>query len=416
MKKYRAIGDGISRVSYITTTVGSFSVVDLYMEWKIWSRCFGKVVVINGVSSSGKSTLSHYLSNFGFNIISLDSVRDKLLLDYADKHFKIPITQIKKFLSDTIILKVLCGFKFTEVHYDKQKIELIHNLQKQFFNFILQDNNFLTTMQIFEQMYDISKKFIFSGQNVLLDVMAYGKDVDMLRYSFRYYPMKIGLLYNSLEENLNKCFQRNYLSLKKDLIEYRHPLDIMEQYKEFYQFVSKDSIFKYGSVFEKVSKGTIKNVLEIAIHFQILLLNNFKYNLIADDAVCFMAYDDKIKKIYELTEMFKTLMILEADIEVFVVPRTEYDFVIKTSDLQMMNRKLISDIRLQNKQITMEDILKFYHKRYSVITENIMEKLSDMRFVIYNQETLPTIIGHNGPIIEFEFDDELKILGEDFNF
>ena len=103
MKKYRAIGDGISRVSYITTTVGSFSVVDLYMEWKIWSRCFGKVVVINGVSSSGKSTLSHYLSNFGFNIISLDSVRDKLLLDYADKHFKIPITQIKKFLSDTII-------------------------------------------------------------------------------------------------------------------------------------------------------------------------------------------------------------------------------------------------------------------------------------------------------------------------
>lgn len=416
MKKYRAIGENISQVSYITTTVGSFFVVDLYMEWKIWSRCFGKVVVINGVSSSGKSTLSHYLSNFGFNIISLDSVRDKLLLDYADKHFKIPVTQIKKFLSDTIILKVLYGFKFTEVHYDKQKIELIHNLQKQFFNFILQDNNFLTTMQIFEQMYDISKKFIFSGQNVLLDVMAYGKDVDMLRYSFRYYPMKIGLLYNSLEENLNKCFQRNYLSLKKDLIEYRHPLDIMEQYKEFYQFVSKDNIFKYESVFEKVSKGTIKNVLEIAIHFQILLLNNFKYNLIADDAVCFMAYDDKIKKIYELTEMFKTLMALEEDIEVFVVPRAEYDFVIKTSDLQMMNRKLISDISLQNKQITMEDILKFYHKRYSVITENIMEKLSDMRFVIYNQETLPTIIGHNGPIIEFEFDDELKILGEDFNF
>jgi len=190
----------------------------------------------------------------------------------------------------------------------------------------------------------------------------------------------------------------------------------MEQYKEFYQFVSKDNIFKYGSVFEKVSKGTIKNVLEIAVHFQILLLNNFKYNLIADDAVCFMAYDDKIKKIYELTEMFKTLMILEADIEVFVVPRAEYDFVIKTSDLQVMNRKLISDISLQNKQITMEDILKFYHKRYSVITENIMEKLSDMRFVIYNQETLPTIIGHNGPIIEFEFDDELKILGEDLNF
>ena len=63
MKKYRAIGDNISQVSYITTTVGSFSVVDLYMEWKIWSRCFGKVVVINGVSSSGKSTLSHYLSD-----------------------------------------------------------------------------------------------------------------------------------------------------------------------------------------------------------------------------------------------------------------------------------------------------------------------------------------------------------------
>ena len=397
MKKYRAIGEkNISQVAYITTTLGGFSIVDLYMEWKIWSRCFGKVVVINGVSSSGKSTLSHYLSNFGFNIISLDSVRDKLLLDYADKHFKITITQIKEFLSDKIILKVLFGFKFTEVHYDRKKIELIKNLQKEFFNFIVQDNNFLTTMQIFEQMYDISKKFIFSGQNVLLDVMVYGTDVDMLRYSFRYYPMKIGLLYNSLEENLNKCFQRNYLSFKKDLIEYRHPLDIMEQYREFYQFIDKSSICKYKSVFEKVDKSAVKNILEIAIHFQILLLNNFKYNLIADDAVCFIAYDDKIQKIYELTETFKTIMMLEMNTEVFVVSKMEYDFIIRTSDLKMINRKLISDISLQNKQITMEDILKFYYKRYSVITENIMDKLSDMRFVIYNQETLPTIIGHNG--------------------
>ena len=107
---------------------------------------------------------------------------------------------------------------------------------------------------------------------------------------------------------------------------------------------------------------------------------------------------------------------LEMNTEVFVVSKMEYDFIIRTSDLKMINRKLISDISLQNKQITMEDILKFYYKRYSVITENIMDKLSDMRFVIYNQETLPTIIGHNGPIIEFEFDDGLKILGEDLNF
>ena len=65
-------------------------------------------------------------------------------------------------------------------------------------------------------MYNVAQKFIFSGQNVLLDVMAYGEEINMLHYSFRYYPIKIGLLYSPLEENLIKCFQRNYLSSKKE--------------------------------------------------------------------------------------------------------------------------------------------------------------------------------------------------------
>lgn len=409
-------------------TLSYFFTVDLYREWKIWSKCLGKVVVINGVSSSGKSTLSQYLSNFGFNVISLDTIRDNLLLDYANKHFEKSIFQMKEFLTDSEILKVLFGFKIAEIQHDTHKIEFIQGFQKKFFNLVVQDNDFLTTIKIFDQMYNVAQKFIFSGQNVLLDVMAYGEEINMLHYSFRYYPIKIGLLYSPLEENLTKCFQRNYLSSKNGMIEYRNPIDIMSQYREFYQFVNKDNIYKYN-VFEKVEKGTVKNILEIAIHCQLRLLNDFKCYLIADDAVCFLDYDNKIKKLYDLVEILKNSMMLEEFEEVFVVPNVEYDFIVRTSDLQMMNRKFVSSINLGNKEIIIEDILKFCHYKsnskemdsgdamvlYSTVTP-VVEKLSNMRFVIYSQEMLPTIIGNNGPIIEFEYDDGLKILGDNYNF
>lgn len=54
----------------------------LYQEWRIWSKCFCKVVLVNGVSSVGRTTLTCGLNTLGFNKVSIDDVYDKILLDH----------------------------------------------------------------------------------------------------------------------------------------------------------------------------------------------------------------------------------------------------------------------------------------------------------------------------------------------
>lgn len=58
------------------------------LEWRlIWFKCLGKVLLLNGTSSSGKSTAARYFSYIGFQIISIDELYDNVLYHHLIKHF-----------------------------------------------------------------------------------------------------------------------------------------------------------------------------------------------------------------------------------------------------------------------------------------------------------------------------------------
>ena len=120
----------LSKSLDLVESLNDFSKVNLKAEWKIWSKCFGKVFVINGVSSVGKTTLASYLSKFGFNKISLDDIYDQLFFDALYNIIPDEISYAQKALiTQDDIKKIFEDCKVNKSKYYEWQIHIIDILK-----------------------------------------------------------------------------------------------------------------------------------------------------------------------------------------------------------------------------------------------------------------------------------------------
>lgn len=147
------------------------------------------------------------------------------------------------------------------------------------------------------------------------------------------------LVYSSLEENLKKCFSRNYFSLENDLCDYRLPVNIIHKYLLFYTFTvnkhKEEIVFDKPIKFlEKINLNKTLDTLKEAQEHSIFLLKTV-YN---QDNPNYLRRTDKLK---ELTE--KISKILHDNQEVFVLSSIKFDHLIETDHLKMKDREYSFD-------------------------------------------------------------------------
>lgn len=341
----------------------------LLAEWAIWSKCFGKVIVITGVSSAGKSTLSEYFKKFGFHVLNQDYIFVDLIIENINKENSY-IFLAKSFLTENDMLKVLCGFKVSEKTYTQKQQSLIKHLQE-FIELKGEHSYFPSLVELYDRMYNIAQKFIFSGQDIVVDVVAAQGPLEMLSSSFRHYPMVIGLLYAPLEDNLSNCFQRNNIALERDEINYRYPSQVINQYIKFYNFLPKDKISKANQVVGKIDKILSINVLKAALCFEDLLISKLEK---------LKVYEYKpVNNMLNLLTKLKALMFLGTRDETFVVSAIKYDFIVKSIDLSL-NKICIEKICDMVRTID-------YHE--------------DSRSLVFIREEALQVIGETQDIIEY---------------
>ncbi len=220
----------------------------LYKEWAIWSKCFGKVIVINGISSVGKTTLATFLCKFGFNKISIDDIVIQYV--FADLWNIMPDKMLcakRALINENDILKIFFRIKVNKDQYSSVQIGIIDD-----FIAIAELIPKHSLMELNDKIYNKAKKFIFSGQNVVIDTLLSTQDeINLFSYCCSYYPISIILLYSSLEENLKKCFARNAEAFKYNLLEFRNPACIIDQYCTFYTCISKRNVNLSDKIIEK---------------------------------------------------------------------------------------------------------------------------------------------------------------------
>lgn len=312
----------------------TFEIRYLYREWKLLSKCFGAVVVINGPSSSGKSTLSRYIGQYGFNILSLDDIWYECCynniiqssLDQVSISFKEKFSLAKKFLNHRDFLKLIDGITIKAVCYDEYENCLLKEIQE-LLPTVLQNIVMPSPIEIFDLVYDKAREFIFSGRNVLLDLVV-NEDIyfDMLSYSFRGYSITIGLLYTSFEEGLRRCAQRNYKFLKDITTDYRFPSQVITQYRGFYEIIVDLLVAQREKIIEKLDKVLISKALKFAVEHEKLLLGILESKNIKETVMSYESgqIDNQINAIIKEMDLL-------SGIEVSILSKVKYDFIIKTS-------------------------------------------------------------------------------------
>lgn len=138
---------------------------------------FGKILLLNGPSSSGKTNISRKLTNYGYSIISSDSIKNEILYKYANVNFKNEISLLKKDLGYDKILKILYGFQLKQGNFSEKEIRFIQDFQKVFVS--SSSSLIYDEIEIYKRMYNISKEIINSGRSIVLDSSIYNKNLIM---------------------------------------------------------------------------------------------------------------------------------------------------------------------------------------------------------------------------------------------
>ena len=217
----------------------NYDISILFQEWSLWSRCFGKVLVINGVSSSGKTTLAKALTEFGFNHISFDKAYHSVLYSKIAKI--IPLIKTVNLLTKREIIKIIQTKVFSSAQFNieftnkqNDQIQILEQQIDLIDKSIIRNIQAPSTQEIIEQISEETKKYFFRGENVVVDTVMYSVEDITMFFTLFNFPKRIILLYSPLENNLMNCFLR-------PLDEYRYPTQTIYQFMEMYSFNPTES-------------------------------------------------------------------------------------------------------------------------------------------------------------------------------
>jgi GTPase SAR1 family protein len=339
---------------YIPELVNPSPADTFLKEWQIWSKCLGKILVINGVSSSGKTTLANHLKRFGFNKVSIDEAYDDIFINLLKKPFPHLFSPILSFIDFNDLKKILLQYNLNKEKYSILESKIVNQIGE----YINQNREIIlesfTQENIYRIIYEKTRKFILFGENVSIDIiLSDNEQLSSFSSSFNYSLLSFSLLYTSLENNLSNCLQRNRTSVKNDLCDLRDMNTVILQYFKFYQILPYTDSFSYKFL-DKVDKGKILQTLRSAQEQNKKLLCELSKPNTSSDY--YLAQEFSIKKLIGEIASFQSEKIV-------ILPTVRYDYLIKNTIERMS-----SEVSLASNYIEDNFILNKY----------IMEMLGDI--------------------------------------
>ena len=281
-----------------------------------------KVIIINGTSSVGKTTLVNNVLKLRTDIskISQDDAYKKLLFDYLlnSAAAKDLIEAQQASITEHDIMKVFYGYKVNKYKYQDWQLRVVDRFKVSSFT----TKETQPHININNVIYQEALQFLALNKDVIVDVVLDNEAVSDLCLLFSNYIVSNCLLYSPLEENLQKCFMRNILSHDNDLCDFRHPNTIIGQYCKFYKFVSTDRVSANSQILEKVDKIVTKNILEKVQHHVQFLLSHIYDDLTTE------RYTEEMQKTTNILDQVRNDMMLSSNCDTFVIPSVSHDYII----------------------------------------------------------------------------------------
>lgn len=277
-------------------------------EWRLAITSFGKLLILNGVSSSGKSTLAAQGKAIGFNVISFDDTVITHMVR-AIFHNCPEFYPIAKHLDFNSFLKVCFGLHVNSVDKNPKITSVVQS--------VFSDAEFI--VKIFDLMWGQAKVNLLRGENVLIDaVLSSDEKIDLFKQRFLNFKSIIALIYTPLEENLLRCFARNLETIADKTINGRAPALIIDQYATFYKSIPKRELLGHQKAIGTLSKDKILD-MESAVESNSNLLADYYYPPQSKDHISMLRDTERaISKLKSITKA-------DSNETVFVVPDIKYD-------------------------------------------------------------------------------------------
>lgn len=106
------------------------SIIDISVrEWQLASSALGKIIVLNGPSSSGKTTLATKFE--GYHVLSYDQAILDRMYQYFCTNPKVAniIQNAREFLTVDNLLSIMTSQKIKNNSYTEEQLDIIHSLR-----------------------------------------------------------------------------------------------------------------------------------------------------------------------------------------------------------------------------------------------------------------------------------------------
>jgi predicted kinase len=280
-------------------------------EWAIWFKCYGKLVVLNGVSSSGKTTLSKAIeASYHYKRVSMDDIMSKIFIEKIMQQ----LPEELQSLSHKDIMNVFFRCKFAGTSLEVQKLAAYLEVTQM-------QLPFPKIERVWKQVYEEMMPSILSGANVVIDLVIYDNEgIQLLRSCLNYYPFTHMLCYVPLEMNLERCAGRNQKALVNSELDIRFPGGIISQYLEFYRITKQ----KTGADVHLLEKRLPQKELEELIKEEHELFRKVYVDPPTE------AYNEIIDAITLLKSVVARS--IDGDENYHIIPQITADFLIINSD------------------------------------------------------------------------------------
>lgn len=225
----------------------------------------GLVVLINGTSSSGKSTLSKHLLTKGFFSYSFDQTYMKLWLEEIEAHSK---TSILPFVNShpslvTNLWKEYFGFKGYH-YYDykpKEKVQAARNA----LSLVATNSPKLHDQFVYDKIYESGVHILQTGGCITVDGVFNNEGLLYFNNSFsKGIQQTVHVLrYESILENIKRVINRNTKAIKEESIDFRNPALVLDNFRDLYKIKSVQEISKDILVIDELNIRDIENSIQI---------------------------------------------------------------------------------------------------------------------------------------------------------
>jgi hypothetical protein len=198
----------------------------------------GRLVILYGTSTSGKTSIGRELERMGWVHMELDNFCSKKLFSTVKAILPHDYETCEKYLTKIGMLHVFLGNRQQPIYRNPFDVEGVSLCSVSIANILSKLGDVykeVSVTDILQEITEESLRAVFERRSVVLDAFLMQEHIDIIKFFLRDYPATFILNYCPFRVLCARVLQRNVFAYAANPDEFRSPTMVFEQFASFYR-------------------------------------------------------------------------------------------------------------------------------------------------------------------------------------